>query len=153
MATYWENSCSFGLRYVSWYKYLIVGLVFSHLGFWSGNLFLIAPFPDLCLLVPFDDHKVNDNDKSHFPVFQNCWTQHVNVYFTQTCNIAIKLHKVRRKNSIIMAALYVFLLERKTVFVYFFQTFDSKLVNKVRPRPIRPISTETVRIFQNKHKM
>ena len=47
------HSCSFGLRYVSWYKYLIVSLVFSHLGFWSGNLFLIAPFPDLCLLVPF----------------------------------------------------------------------------------------------------
>ena len=36
-----------------WYKYLTVSLVFSHLGFWSGNLFLIAPFPDLCLLVPF----------------------------------------------------------------------------------------------------
>ena len=53
MATYWENSCSFGLRYVSWYKCLIVILVFSHLGFWSGNLFLIVPFPDLCLLVPF----------------------------------------------------------------------------------------------------
>ena len=53
MATYWVNSCSFGLQYVSWYKYLIVSLVFSHLGFWSGNLFLIAPFPDLCLLVPF----------------------------------------------------------------------------------------------------
>ena len=52
MATYWENSCSFGLRYVSWCKYLIASLVFSHLGFWSGNLFLIAPFPDLCLLVP-----------------------------------------------------------------------------------------------------
>ena len=52
MATFWENSCSFGLRYVSWYKYLIVSLFFSHLGFWSGNLFLIAPFPDLCLLVP-----------------------------------------------------------------------------------------------------
>ena len=60
MATYWENSCSFGLRYVSWYKYLIVSLVFSHLGFWSGNLFLIAPFPDLCLLVPFDE-TFNDN--------------------------------------------------------------------------------------------
>ena len=55
MATYWENSCSFGLRYVSWYKCLIVGLDFSHLGFWSGNLFLIAPFPDLCLLVPFSE--------------------------------------------------------------------------------------------------
>ena len=36
-----------------WYKYPIVSLVFSHLGFWSGNLSLIAPFPDLCLLVPF----------------------------------------------------------------------------------------------------
>ena len=51
MATYWENSCSFGLRYVSWYKCLIVSLVFSHLGFWSGNLFLIAPFPDLFLVI------------------------------------------------------------------------------------------------------
>ena len=37
----------------SWYKYLIASLVFPHLGFWSGNLFLIAPFPDVCLLVPF----------------------------------------------------------------------------------------------------
>ena len=26
---------------------------FPHLGFWSGNLFLIASFPDLCLLVLF----------------------------------------------------------------------------------------------------
>ena len=34
----------------SWY--LIVNLVFSHLVFLSGNLFLIALFPDLCLL-PF----------------------------------------------------------------------------------------------------
>ena len=25
----------------------------ADLGFWSGNLFLIAPFPDLCLLVLF----------------------------------------------------------------------------------------------------
>ena len=32
----------------SWYKYLIVSLVFSHLGFWNGSLFL-----DLCLLVLF----------------------------------------------------------------------------------------------------
>ena len=39
----------------SWYKYLIVSLVFSHLGFWSGNLFLIAHFPGLCLLVPCYD--------------------------------------------------------------------------------------------------
>ena len=32
---------------------LVVGLVFSRLGFWGGGLFLIAPFPDLCLLVLF----------------------------------------------------------------------------------------------------
>ena len=37
----------------SWYKYLIVSLFFSHLGFWSGSLFLIAHFPDLCLLLLF----------------------------------------------------------------------------------------------------
>ena len=37
----------------SWCGCLIVGLVFSHLGFWSGSLFLIAPFPYLCLLVLF----------------------------------------------------------------------------------------------------
>ena len=36
-----------------WYKYLIVNLVFSHLCFWSGSFFLIAPFPERCLLVPF----------------------------------------------------------------------------------------------------
>ena len=29
---------------------LIVGLVFYRLGFWGGNLFLIAPFSDRCLL-------------------------------------------------------------------------------------------------------
>ena len=68
MATYWENSCSFGLRYVSWYKYLIVSLVFSHLGFWSGNLFLIAPFPDLCLLVPFCDSHMDEMLKSVWDV-------------------------------------------------------------------------------------
>ena len=58
MATYWENSCSFGLRFVLWYKYLSVSLFISHLGFWSGNLFLIAPFSDLCLLVPLYGPKI-----------------------------------------------------------------------------------------------
>ena len=37
----------------SWYKYLIVSLVFSHLGFWSGNLFLIGdPWAPNNLLTP-----------------------------------------------------------------------------------------------------
>ena len=67
MATYWENSCSFGLRYVSWYKCLIVSLGFSHLGFWSGNLFLIAPFPDLCLLVPFYPYTTTESTLHLYP--------------------------------------------------------------------------------------
>ena len=39
----------------SWYRYLIVSffVFFPTSGFWSGNLLLIAPFPDLCLFVPF----------------------------------------------------------------------------------------------------
>ena len=51
------NSCSLSLRYVLskyMYKYMytIVNLFFSHLGFSSGNFFLIGPFPDHCLPVP-----------------------------------------------------------------------------------------------------
>ena len=49
----------------SWYKYLIVNLVFFHLGFWSGNLLLIAPFPDLCLLVPFLYYNNNNDENNH----------------------------------------------------------------------------------------
>ena len=41
----------------SWCGCLIVSLVFSNLGFWSGNLFLIEPFLDLCLLVHFNESK------------------------------------------------------------------------------------------------
>ena len=57
MATYWEIAAHSAYDMFSWYKYLIVNLVFSHLGFWGGNLFLIAPFPDLCLLVPLYKHR------------------------------------------------------------------------------------------------
>ena len=49
----WKIATNSAYEMFSWYKCLIVSLVFSHLGFWSGKLFLIAPFPDLCLLVPF----------------------------------------------------------------------------------------------------
>ena len=49
----WKIAAHSAYEMFSWYKYLIVSLVFSHLGFWSGNLFLIAPFSDLCLLVHF----------------------------------------------------------------------------------------------------
>ena len=53
MANYWEKAAHSAYDMFSWYKYLIVNLVCSHLSFWSGKLFLIAPFPDLCLFVPF----------------------------------------------------------------------------------------------------
>ena len=68
----------------SWYKYLIVNLVFSHLGFWSGNLFLIAPFPDLCLLVlfsnimdhhQFDEHGLLSERQHAFRKWHTCETQ------------------------------------------------------------------------------
>ena len=50
----------------SWYMYLIVSLFFSHLGFWSGNLFLIAPFPDLCLLVLFVKFEIGECEYFNF---------------------------------------------------------------------------------------
>ena len=34
MATYWENSCSFGLRYVSWYKFGFFPISVFGVGFW-----------------------------------------------------------------------------------------------------------------------
>ena len=52
MATYWENTAHSACDVFSWYKYLIVEFRFFPPRFWSGNLFLIAPFPDCCLLVP-----------------------------------------------------------------------------------------------------
>ena len=49
MATYWKIAAHPAYTMFSKYKYLIGNLVFSHLGFWSGNFFLFAPFPDHCL--------------------------------------------------------------------------------------------------------
>ena len=72
---------------VLWYKYLIVSLVFSHLGFWSGNLFLIAPFPDLCHLYIFehivcsnimahlDEHELLSDRQHAFRKWHSCETQ------------------------------------------------------------------------------
>ena len=112
MATYWENSCSFGLRYVSWYKYLIVSLVFSHLGFWSGNLFLIAPFPDLCLLVPFYDyHKgrfeivvLLPNSNIHYKLHN----RHILYYDKTGCNSQILKLKIWLKHAYIMVHVCLF---------------------------------------------
>ena len=61
----------------SWYKYLIVSLFFSRLGFWSGNLFLIAPFPDRCLLVPFG----NTHSELWFSIRMNCTKISINIRY------------------------------------------------------------------------
>ena len=53
MAAYWEIAAHLAYDIYSKYKRLIVNSVFSQLGFWSGNFFLIASFPDHCLLVHF----------------------------------------------------------------------------------------------------
>ena len=53
MAAYWEIAAHSAYDMFSKYKYLIVNLVFPP-QFLSGNVFLIAPFPDHCLLVPFN---------------------------------------------------------------------------------------------------
>ena len=53
MAAYWEIAARSAYNVFSKYKYLIVNLGLSHFGFWTGNYFLIVPFPDHCLLVPF----------------------------------------------------------------------------------------------------
>ena len=47
MAAYWEIAAHSAYDIVPNCQF-----VFSHLGFWSGNFFLIAPFPGHCLLVP-----------------------------------------------------------------------------------------------------
>ena len=56
MAAYWKIAAHSAYDMFSKYKYLIVNLFFSRLGFWSRNIFLIAPFPSHCLLVPFQIH-------------------------------------------------------------------------------------------------
>ena len=53
MATYWEIIAHSAYEMFSWYKWRVVSLFFSPRFFLSGNLFLIVPFPDRCLLVPF----------------------------------------------------------------------------------------------------
>ena len=60
MATYWKNGCPFGLQYVS--TRLLIKF-FLHLGFCCGHFFLIAPFPDHCLLLYYQFY-ITDRSKA-----------------------------------------------------------------------------------------
>ena len=74
-------------RYTLW-SCLIVSLVSSHLGFWSGKLFLIAPFPDLCLLVPFFSSQQNGNIQVEAPRNES-----IDVLKEQIKNVEIEMLK------------------------------------------------------------
>ena len=52
MAAYWEIAAHLTYDMFSKYKYLTVNFVFPP-RFWSGDFFLIVPFADHCILVPF----------------------------------------------------------------------------------------------------
>ena len=64
----------------SWYKYLIVDLVFSHLGFWSGNLFLIAPFLIFAYLYLFTKYLALIDQAVSEEMFEYYGNIHVLVY-------------------------------------------------------------------------
>ena len=83
----------------SWYKYLIVSLVFSHLGFWSGSLFLIAPLPDLCLLV-FFNHTKNQIAQflQTFIIFSTNFSQYFSI-LAVWCRGSTR-HRLKRMRSI-----------------------------------------------------
>ena len=53
MANYWEIAAESDYDIFAKYRYLIVNLVFPTSVFLSGDVSLIAPFPDHCLLAPF----------------------------------------------------------------------------------------------------
>ena len=69
MAAYWGIAAHSAYDMFSWYKYLSVILFFfPPLGLWSGDVFLIAPFSDHYLLVPF-----TESVESSFLIQQGCY--------------------------------------------------------------------------------
>ena len=126
----------------SWYKYLIVNLVFSLLGFWSGNLFLIAPFPDLCLLVPHSSF-FNTLIRTHAPlkisVTQNKVGGPRGYTLSLTPNARTTLSRKRlfpcKKNDIVVIKQRNFKIPNFFIlFFYFFfpkYVFDPKNRNKI----------------------
>ena len=60
------NSCSLGLRLVFMVRVPKCHFsFFPPLGLWSGNYFLIAPFPDHCLFVLFQNEYLSKIDKPY----------------------------------------------------------------------------------------
>ena len=54
VAAYWGIAAHSAYDMFSWYTYMYLSVILAFsppLGLLSGNIFLIAPFPDRCLLV------------------------------------------------------------------------------------------------------
>ena len=64
MATYWDIAAHSAYDMFSLYKYLIVNLFFLP-WFLEWDFFLIASFPDHCLLVPFDQDMAQSERNFH----------------------------------------------------------------------------------------
>ena len=76
VAAYWELAAHSAYLMILLDTYLSVNLVFSHLGFWCGNLFLISQFPDHCLILSFSSVKLGLQEYVTFLfLFQyiDCW--------------------------------------------------------------------------------
>ena len=127
----------------SWYKYLIVSLVFSHLGFWSGNLFLIAPFPDLCLLVPFYTfHYVAVLHSTHF-VASNTFG-----YLLNLLNIYFHLIYILQVSKFLMLSMFIM----KCLFCAFETIFASYLmVISFKRKLCTPHNGDCVDIVRSTH--
>ena len=82
----------------SWYKYLIVNLVFPTSVFVES--FFIAPFPDRCLLVPFH------NNVASYDCFQN----YLHVLTVLIYNMHLDIYVVRAKGIMFFVVVFFFLI-------------------------------------------
>ena len=79
MAAYWEIAAHSAYDMFSKYKYLTINSVFSHLGVWFENFFLIVPFFEHCLLLHIYSFCRTSSLLTVYIVFFYCFTEGHNV--------------------------------------------------------------------------
>ena len=85
MATYWKVAAHLAYEVFSWYKYLIVNIVFSPPRFLEcESLSDCASFSDLCLLVPFLESGLNSSRGVSFQLFTRFFINFPMKYFSQS---------------------------------------------------------------------
>ena len=98
----------------SWYKYLIVSLFFSRFGFWSGNLFLIAPFPDRCLLAPFHYTNTLKQELDGTRAYQETDTDGMSVVNAHLNELPVKFVSMKVKTNFLRCIGYLSFLKDRT---------------------------------------